>query len=464
MKAPSPPRRPAAGDPAHRPAGPAASGGNHPRARAARPGPPLAAGRGPDAVRHGHLLPGLRRWRAAVGLAVRRLGPATGAAGRPVHRPGGHPVRRLGARIRGAAGRALRPGAGTGNLLHHHADHAARPPAGRGTDPLLHHAGRRAVLVAGAGAAGGPAAGGPGGLSRRAGWHRGAGRPAAGSRMGPGRRNTDGAGGAPAHAPAGGPHAARRRTAMHGHAGGRPEPAGLLVLCCRPLHDGAAAVAGVRLDRHGRGAGRHPRRAMEPAPAGPARRVALGLRCVAVGVAAQGLAIWLAPMPGVWWAVAALPIFAGYGLAIPNLLGPALRRYGDCLGRAGALFSLGYYSLLGLLLAATSWLPFGSPVPLALAWAGWPWPWRACIGCAAGCPEFPPRRHARRRVLRRVPPPHWRAPSARDGAQHVDDGVLAALAGMPQGLRPSCPPRPGWSRRTAAPARSPGTSARHHPG
>ena len=54
----------------------------------------------------------------------------------------------------------------------------------------------------------------------------------------------------------------------------------------------------------------------------------------------------------------------------PNLLGPALRRYGDCLGRAGALFSLGYYSLLGLLLAATSWLPFGSPVPLALAWAG----------------------------------------------------------------------------------------------
>ena len=107
-----------------------------------------------------------------------------------------------------------------------------------------------------------------------------------------------------------------------------------------------------------------------PASQGPARRVALGLRCVAVGVAAQGLAIWLAPMPGLWWAVAALPIFAGYGMAIPNLLGPALRRYGDCLGRAGALFSLGYYSLLGLLLAATSWLPFGSPVPLALAWAG----------------------------------------------------------------------------------------------
>ena len=111
---------------------------------------------------------------------------------------------------------------------------------------------------------------------------------------------------------------------------------------------------------------------MEPAPAGlasPARRVALGLCCVAVGVAAQGLAIWLAPMPGLWWAVARCPSSPATAWPSPTCWG-ALRRYGDCLGRAGALFSLGYYSLLGLLLAATSWLPFGSPVPLALAWAG----------------------------------------------------------------------------------------------
>ena len=124
---------------------------------------------------------------------------------------------------------------------------------------------------------------------------------------------------------------------------------------------------------------------MEPAPAGsqgPARRVALGLCCVAVGVAAQGLAIWLAPMPGLWWPWPRCP-FAGYGMAIPNLLGPALRRYGDCLGRAGALFSLGYYSLLGLLLAATSWLPFGSPSAGA-GLGGVTLASRACIGCAAG--------------------------------------------------------------------------------
>ncbi|MFY3936448.1 hypothetical protein ACOTH9_15605 [Achromobacter xylosoxidans] len=63
-----------------------------------------------------------------------------------------------------------------------------------------------------------------------------------------------------------------------------------------------------------------------------------------------------------------MPVFIGYGLAIPNLLGPALRRYGHCLGRAGALFGLAYYSLLGLGLAATSWLPFDTPLPLSAAW------------------------------------------------------------------------------------------------
>ncbi|WZB73571.1 MFS transporter [Achromobacter insuavis] len=43
---------------------------------------------------------------------------------------------------------------------------------------------------------------------------------------------------------------------------------------------------------------------------------------------------------------------------------------GHCLGRAGALFGLAYYSLLGLGLAATSWLPFDTPRPLSLAWLG----------------------------------------------------------------------------------------------
>lgn len=107
-----------------------------------------------------------------------------------------------------------------------------------------------------------------------------------------------------------------------------------------------------------------------PAAADAERRVRYGLRCVALGTAAQAAAMAWRPEPGWQWAAAALPVFAGYGLAIPNLLGPALRRYGHCLGRAGALFGLAYYSLLGLGLAATSWLPFDTPRPLSLAWLG----------------------------------------------------------------------------------------------
>ncbi|CAB3836028.1 multidrug effflux MFS transporter [Achromobacter insuavis] len=107
-----------------------------------------------------------------------------------------------------------------------------------------------------------------------------------------------------------------------------------------------------------------------PAAADAERRVRYGLRCVALGTAAQAAAMAWRPEPGWLWAAAALPVFAGYGLAIPNLLGPALRRYGHCLGRAGALFGLAYYSLLGLGLAATSWLPFDTPRPLSLAWLG----------------------------------------------------------------------------------------------
>lgn len=105
-----------------------------------------------------------------------------------------------------------------------------------------------------------------------------------------------------------------------------------------------------------------------PGSAGPAQRVAYGLGCVLAGVAAQAVAIMFHPEPGPLWALAALPLFAGYGLAIPNLLGPALKHYGHCLGRAGALFGVAYYSLLGLGLAATSWLPFDAPQPLSLAW------------------------------------------------------------------------------------------------
>lgn len=105
-----------------------------------------------------------------------------------------------------------------------------------------------------------------------------------------------------------------------------------------------------------------------PATLDADRRVRHGLRCVAAGVAAQAAAVFWQPAPGWLWAALALPIFVGYGMAIPNLLGPALRRYGHCLGRAGALFGMGYYSLLGLGLAATAWLPLETPRPLSVAW------------------------------------------------------------------------------------------------
>ncbi|HEL2979881.1 TPA: MFS transporter [Stenotrophomonas maltophilia] len=45
--------------------------------------------------------------------------------------------------------------------------------------------------------------------------------------------------------------------------------------------------------------------------------------------------------------LAMLPVVAGFGLAIPNVLGQALRSYPHCLGSAGALFGLLYYLLIG---------------------------------------------------------------------------------------------------------------------
>jgi hypothetical protein len=78
--------------------------------------------------------------------------------------------------------------------------------------------------------------------------------------------------------------------------------------------------------------------------------------------------MFLVPRPGLLWAVTALPIFMGYGLAIPNILSPALHDYRESLARAGALFGLTYYALIGLALTASSAIPFGSPLYLSLCW------------------------------------------------------------------------------------------------
>nr|WP_272494091.1 MFS transporter [Stenotrophomonas mori] len=66
-------------------------------------------------------------------------------------------------------------------------------------------------------------------------------------------------------------------------------------------------------------------------------------------LAGAGLALLLGRRPAV--VLAMLPVVAGFGLAIPNLLGQALRDYRDCLGTAGALFGLLYYLLIGAAMA-----------------------------------------------------------------------------------------------------------------
>ncbi|MCZ7844175.1 MFS transporter [Stenotrophomonas sp. BSUC-16] len=48
---------------------------------------------------------------------------------------------------------------------------------------------------------------------------------------------------------------------------------------------------------------------------------------------------------------AMVPGVTGFGLAIPNVLGQALRGYPHCLGSAGALFGLLYYLLIGAAMA-----------------------------------------------------------------------------------------------------------------
>lgn len=102
----------------------------------------------------------------------------------------------------------------------------------------------------------------------------------------------------------------------------------------------------------------------------PDRRVRLGLICVLFGVVGQLAWALVSTRPGALWAATALPVFAGFGLAIPNLLAPALRHYGASLGRAGALFGVTYYMMLGLALAATALLPFDTPIALSAFWTG----------------------------------------------------------------------------------------------
>ncbi|RQR44783.1 MFS transporter [Burkholderia sp. Bp9126] len=101
-----------------------------------------------------------------------------------------------------------------------------------------------------------------------------------------------------------------------------------------------------------------------------ARRVQYGLASVLGGVILQLILVLVTGRAGILWAIAALPVFVGLGLAIPNILGSALRDYGDCPGRAGALFGVAYYTMLGAAIATSAMLPFDTPVPLSTFWLG----------------------------------------------------------------------------------------------
>lgn len=62
---------------------------------------------------------------------------------------------------------------------------------------------------------------------------------------------------------------------------------------------------------------------------------------------------------------AMVPVVTSFGLAIPNVLGQALRGYPHCLGSAGALFGLLYYLLIGAAMALVGALQLLAPTLIA---------------------------------------------------------------------------------------------------
>ncbi len=59
-----------------------------------------------------------------------------------------------------------------------------------------------------------------------------------------------------------------------------------------------------------------------------------------------GVVMWIMEN-SVWFVLAMIPVVMAYGIAIPNILARALRRYKDCAGTAGAILGLMYYMMLG---------------------------------------------------------------------------------------------------------------------
>lgn len=67
-----------------------------------------------------------------------------------------------------------------------------------------------------------------------------------------------------------------------------------------------------------------------------------------------GIGVWLLEAH-VWFVLPMLLVILAFGMAIPNILGAALRNYTDRLGTAGALLGLFYYLLIGAGLMLAAW-------------------------------------------------------------------------------------------------------------
>lgn len=78
------------------------------------------------------------------------------------------------------------------------------------------------------------------------------------------------------------------------------------------------------------------------------------LRLAALLALGGGLGVQLL-QHSLWLVVAMLPVVVAFGMAIPNILGAALKAYADRLGTAGALFGLMYYLMIGSGLWLAAW-------------------------------------------------------------------------------------------------------------
>ncbi|WP_299999935.1 MFS transporter [uncultured Cedecea sp.] len=73
----------------------------------------------------------------------------------------------------------------------------------------------------------------------------------------------------------------------------------------------------------------------------------ISLLKLAFGLGFLGAISMLVTENKVWFVLAMIPVVMAYGIAIPNILARALRRYNDCIGTAGAILGLMYYMMLG---------------------------------------------------------------------------------------------------------------------